>query len=176
MSKLHPAPPPQMLPEFPCDIATYVPHEHGMCLLDRILHWDTTTLKADVVPLASDVFAEHVATEHGSSAEKEKYVIPALIGLEWMAQAIAAWSGIEAAITRQSPRVGFLLGTRRYNCSVPHFACQQRWEIHVQLDYRGVNGLGAFTAYIQDEQDREVASCVVNVFEPPESGKMDDSQ
>lgn len=163
---------PAMLPAFPCAIADYVPHEHGMCLLDRILHWDTTSLSADVVPQASDVFAE----SNPNADAEQQFVIPAFVGLEWMAQAIAAWSGVEAALARQAPRVGFLLGTRRYHCNVAHFACRQRWKIHVRLDYRAANGLGAFTAHIQDEQDREVASCVINVFEPPAGGTTDDSQ
>lgn len=168
---------PQAIVELPCAIADYVPHEYGMCLLDRILHWDDTTLSADVIPQATDVFAERGPAERGpKEVDQEVFVIPAIIGLEWMAQAIAAWSGVEAAMAHQAPRVGFLLGTRRYHCTVPYFACRQRWRIHVQLDYRAANGLGAFTAHIHDEEDREVASCVINVFEPLDSGKSDDTQ
>ncbi|WP_176426408.1 hypothetical protein [Cobetia sp. QF-1] len=148
-------------PTLPCDIGPYVPHEMGMCLLDRILACDDTSLSADICPTADDLFAEPDAD--GQS------VIPGWVGLEWMAQAIAAWSGMQAARSGQPPRVGFLLGSRRFNSEVAAFACAHRWQIHVQLDYRANNGLGAFTAQISDDNGIRVANAGVNVFEPSDA-------
>lgn len=148
-------------PTLPCDIGPYVPHEAGMCLLDRILACDATSLIAEVCPTADDLFAEPDANEQP--------VIPAWVGLEWMAQAIAAWSGLQAARSGQLPRIGFLLGSRRFESEIAAFRCAHRWQIHVQLDYRATNGLGAFTAYISDDSGTRVASAGVNVFEPSDA-------
>ncbi|MDA5562453.1 hypothetical protein PJK54_02050 [Cobetia sp. MMG027] len=146
-------------PVMPCAIGPYVPHEAGMCLLDEVLACDEHSLSASVRPSPEDLFAE----QDGAG----QAVIPAWVGLEWMAQAIAAWSGLQAARTGQSPRVGFLLGSRRYESDLPAFACGQRWQIDVQLDYRADNGLGAFKATLSDEHGTQVARAGVNVFEPP---------
>ena len=145
-------------PAMPCAIGPYVPHDAGMCLLDSVLRCDAHSLSADITPTPDNLFAEQNADGQA--------VIPAWVGLEWMAQAIAAWSGMQAARSDQPPRVGFLLGSRRYESEVAAFSCDCRWQIHVQLDYRADNGLGAFEATISDEHGTTVARAGVNVFEP----------
>ncbi|MEH6566669.1 MAG: hotdog family protein [Halopseudomonas sp.] len=137
----------------PCDIAPYVPHAQGMCLLDTLLEYNTDHLYAEVCPQADDLFA----SDGG---------IPGWVGIEWMAQAVAAWSGVQAVAAGASPAVGFLLGARRYEARVAHFALGQPVRVEVFLDFRADNGLGAFRGQLLDAQGELLASGTLNVYQP----------
>ena len=82
-------------------IEDVVPHRQDMCLLERIMHWDEDGIEAELVVPASGLFVEDGQ-------------VPAWIGIEYMAQAIAAWAGCRARAAGNRPQLGFLLGSRRY--------------------------------------------------------------
>lgn len=139
--------------DLPCDIAPYVPHRHGMCLLDTLLEVGDEHLHAEVTPRRGDLFASSDG-------------IPGWVGLEWLAQAIAAWAGVQAVNHGETPQIGFLLGTRRYQCLTPLFIFDQPIRIEVELDFRADNGLGAFRGRLRDSDDQQLASATLNVFQP----------
>ncbi|MFS2044934.1 hypothetical protein ACEN9Z_12955 [Stenotrophomonas geniculata] len=70
-------------------IEEVVPHRQDMCLLQRITHWDQDTLEAELVVPEAGLFVENGE-------------VPAWVGIEYMAQAIAAWAGRTRA--QQLPR------------------------------------------------------------------------
>ena len=88
------------------------------------------------------------------------------VGIEWMAQAVAAWSGVQAVEAGQPPAVGFLLGSRRYEAKVAYFALGEPVRIEVFLDFRADNGLGAFRGQLLDQQGQLLASGTLNVYQP----------
>lgn len=139
--------------ELPCDIAPYVPHRHGMCLLDTLLEVGEEYLHAEVTPRRDDLFA-------GSDG------IPGWVGLEWLAQAVAAWAGVQAVAGGGAPHIGFLLGTRRYRCQTSTFPFDKPVRIEVELDFRADNGLGAFRGLLLDDGGRQLATTTLNVFQP----------
>lgn len=134
-------------------IAELVPHEGAMCLLDSLLDADDESLVAEVTPRPDDLFADAKG-------------IPGWVGIEWLAQAIAAWSGMRAVASGGAPRVGFLLGTRRYRCAVERFDFAHPVRVVITLDYLADNGLGAFSGRLLDATDMELASATLSVFEP----------
>jgi predicted hotdog family 3-hydroxylacyl-ACP dehydratase len=135
-------------------IHTLVPHSGAMSLLDTLLAADAETLEAQVRVRPDSMFCD--------GAE-----VGAWVGVEYMAQAVAAHAGF-AALQRGEPvRVGFLLGSRRYACTVPAFAVGRVLNIHVQRALQGDNGLGAFDCRITDGEDgTELASATITVFQP----------
>lgn len=136
------------------DIRTLVPHSGAMSLLDTLLAADAETLDARVTIGPDSMFC--VGGEVG-----------AWVGVEYMAQAVAAHAGFEAQQRGEPVRVGFLLGTRRYTCTRPAFAAGSILNIHVQRALRGDNGLGAFDCRITDGIDgAELASATITVFQP----------
>lgn len=143
--------------------AGLVPHKGAMCLLDDVLEADEEHLVAEVTPRDDDLFA---------AAEG----IPGWVGIEWMAQAIAAWSGQRAISAGGAPRLGFLLGTRRYRCQVEHFAFSRPIRVEITLDYQAGNGLGAFTGRLLDDTGSECASAILSVFEPDDPQTLTGSQ
>ena len=91
--------------------------------------------------------------------------MPGWVGLEYMAQTISAWSGAQHAQQGGSPRLGMLLGTRRYHAHVPDFAAGTRLRIEVHQEFVGANGLGMFDCRILREGE-EVATARLSIFEP----------
>lgn len=139
--------------ELPCDIAPYVPHSRGMCLLDRLLEVDEERLLAEVTPRRDNLFA----ADEG---------IPGWIGIEWLAQAIAAWAGVQAVSHGDAPRIGFLLGTRRYHTQLVLFPFGEPIGVEVSLDFRADNGLAAFRGRLLNNQGQPLATATLNVFQP----------
>ncbi|MED5294244.1 MAG: hotdog family protein [Pseudomonadota bacterium] len=134
-------------------IAELVPHQASMCLLDQVVEIGEEHLVASVTPRRHDPFAD----DQG---------IPGWVGLEWLAQAIAAWSGQAARQHGDTPRIGFLLGSRHYHCDVEHFCFDLPVTVKVVLDYRADNGLGAFRGELSGATGLTLASATLNVFQP----------
>lgn len=138
------------------DIRTLVPHSGSMMLLDRLLAVDAETLCAEVVITDDTLFC-------GESG------VGAWIGVEYMAQAVAAFAGYEAYLRGDAVKVGFLLGSRRYECSRPDFARGTKLHVHVHRTLQGENGLGAFECRINDAGDASaaaLATATITVFQP----------
>ena len=131
-----------------------VPHQQGMSLLDRVCHWDEQHIVAELVVPDEGLFV-------GSDG------VPAWVGIEYMAQAIAAWAGCRARSAGREPSIGFLLGTRRYECLRPWLAYGTRLRIECQRELMGDNGLGMFACRLL-EGDAVIATANVSVFEPPD--------
>ncbi|MET0265486.1 MAG: hotdog family protein [Duganella sp.] len=144
---------PQELP----DVRTLLPHSGRMVLLDRVLSADDDNLCAEVLIHAGSMLA-------GADG------VGAWVGIEYMAQAIAAHAGWRARRRQQEVKVGFLLGSRKYQASVPHFALGSRLHVHVQRVLQGENGLGAFDCRIclaaAQQGDADLAVATVTVFQP----------
>ncbi len=91
--------------------------------------------------------------------------VPAWVGLEYMAQAMGVYSGIELLQKNQSPRVGFLIGTRRYESSEPAFAIGADLEVTARVTLWEEDRLYAFDcAILQD--GRKLAWGEIKAFRP----------
>ncbi|HEY0490518.1 MAG TPA: hotdog family protein [Telluria sp.] len=134
-------------------IRDLVPHSGPMVLLDRVLAADDETLCAEVTIRPGSVFCD------GSG-------VGSWVGMEYMAQAVAAHAGYLALQRGEAVKVGFLLGTRRYETSRPAFAVGSVLHVHVRRALQGDNGLGAFECRIEDAAGGVAASATVTVFEP----------
>lgn len=138
------------------DIRTLVPHSGTMVLLDRVVSIDDEALCAEVVIRPDTLFCDGQG-------------VGTWVGVEYMAQAVAAFAGYEASLRGESVKVGFLLGSRRYESSRPSFVIGSRLHVHVQRALQGENGLGAFGCRIDDVSDSSevtVATATITVFQP----------
>ncbi len=128
-----------------------VPHSRNMSLLDRIISCDDEGLRAEVTVRRDNIFAQ----ESG---------LPASVGIELMAQAIAAFAGIKAREKEQEIEIGFLVGTRRYESNTPFFPLDCTLTIDVKQELQAENGLGVFLCDISS--DKIAAKASINVFQP----------
>jgi predicted hotdog family 3-hydroxylacyl-ACP dehydratase len=137
-------------PPHPMD--DWVPHRGAMSLLDRIEHCDDQGVVACVRVPAEGLFL-------GADG------MPAWVGIEYMAQAVAAWSGARARAGGGSPRIGFLLGSRRYEAQVPAFAIGADLRVFAHCELTSENGLGIFDCRIVHD-GQVLATGRLSVFEP----------
>lgn len=136
-------------------ITDLVPHSGAMCWLDRVIDADAESLLAEAT-----VRADHLLVRDGR--------LSAAAGVEYMAQAAAAWAGWQrhaSAAEGGAARIGFLLGTRRYQCSRAAFCVGDVLRVHVQRLFQADNGLGQFECVITLD-GAEVARASLNVFGP----------
>jgi len=135
-------------------IRDLVPHDGEMVLLDRVLSADDENLCAEVSIKPETLFCEASG-------------VGAWVGIEYMAQAIAAHAGYLAQLRGEAVKVGFLLGSRRYECSQPLFALGSVLHVQVHKALQGDNGLGAFECQISDGASGVLlANATITVFQP----------
>ncbi|WP_047249449.1 hotdog family protein [Chromobacterium subtsugae] len=134
------------------EIDSLVPHAGDMSLLDRVLSADADSVVAEVTPRLDQLFCRD--GEIGS-----------WVGIEYMAQTIGVWAGLRAKAQGRPPKVGFLLGTRRYTAEVSAFAPDVPLQVSVTQQFISDNGLCQFDCHI-DSQGRRLATAQLKVFEP----------
>lgn len=134
-------------------IEELLPHRDTMLLLDRVTGFKDATTTAEYTPRRSAWYAD--ARGH----------MPAWIGIELMAQTVAAHVGLTKRLVGEPPKMGALLGTRSYRSAVPHFKVNETLLICATMVYRDASGLGAYDCAIAG-QDTELATATLKVFEP----------
>ncbi|HSI46673.1 MAG TPA: 3-hydroxylacyl-ACP dehydratase [Ideonella sp.] len=139
-----------------------VPHAGRMCLLDRLVSVEGETLIAEVELREDHLFLDSLGPGSG---------VGAWVGIEYMAQAVAAWAGAQARAAGEAPRIGFLLGSRRYRCELPRFELGQVLQVVARREYQADNGLGQFACEIR-LAGRVVATAQVTVFGPDDPEKF----
>lgn len=102
-------------------IAELLPHQAPMLLLDRLLDYQGTRVRCET----------RVGARHGLLLD-EQGNLPAWVGLELMAQTIAAWAGMRGRERGEPVRIGMLLGSRQYQSQVPSFAAGERLVIEAE--------------------------------------------
>ncbi len=131
-----------------------VPHSGTMSLLDKVVEYGEDWLTAEVTISPETLFLTNNA-------------VPAWVGVEYMAQTIAAFAGILAKTHQQDVKLGFLLGTRKYTTSVSSFPIGTRLIIRVEKELQSDDGLGVFNCSIDAENISVTAR--LNVFQPKDA-------
>ncbi|MGZ8904820.1 MAG: ApeP family dehydratase [Methylobacter sp.] len=132
-------------------VADLIPHTGSMVLLDRIIDYDDQGLTAELAVRGDGLLGDDKA-------------VPAWAGIEYMAQAIAAYAGLMARRAGEPIRLGFLLGTRRYSSNVAAFKVGSTLTIQVKKIMQDDN-LGVFDCRILGEGVEVTAN--LNVYQPP---------
>ena len=131
-------------------IGELLPHGPEMTLIERLAEYSPQRSVATVT-----------ITPHSRFAEARG--VPAWVGIEYMAQTIAAHAGYEGRLRGQPPAIGFLLGTRAYRSELGVFPLGAMLSISVELLVTEAK-LAAFKCAIAI--DRVVATAVVNTYQP----------
>ncbi len=136
-------------------IEQLLPHDKPMILVDRALD-----IQQDTVHCQVDI------NELNPFFSQESQSVPAYVGIEFMAQSVAAWSGYHAMIKGDAPPIGFLLGSRRYHSECDEFKTGQQLDVYAERMMED-NGMAVFTARI-DWKQKTIATCQLNVYVPSE--------
>ena len=108
-----------------------VPHSGKMMLLDKVIDFGEEWLEAEV-------------RIHQNSMFCDGHSVPALVGIEYMAQAIAAFAGKNSKNNKADISIGLLLGTRKYESNTSRFNVGTVLKITVNQVYLEDMGLGVF--------------------------------
>jgi predicted hotdog family 3-hydroxylacyl-ACP dehydratase len=143
-----------MTESFP-SISSLIPHRDNMVMLDRVIAVAEESLSAAVT-----------ITSHSMFFDEHENEVGAWIGIEYMAQAIAAFEGYQALQRGEAVKVGFLLGSRRYESHCSGFTLGSMLYVDVHRVLEHANGLAAFECRICDPDKQVLASATVTVFKP----------
>lgn len=135
-------------------LAELLPHAGDMILLDRILSFDEEQIHTRLTVKSDGLFS----LPDGS--------LPAWVGIELMAQSVAAFAGCHARLKGKPVELGFLLGTRKFECNVEAFPAGSELTIHGIRSLEDDNGMGVFECHIHGPGIE--ASARLNVFRPPQ--------
>jgi len=134
-------------------IAELLPHAGDMILLDAVESFDE-----DSVVTRLRVSPGLLSLPDGS--------LPAWTGIEIMAQSVAAFAGCQGHLLGLPVELGFLLGTRNYQCNVEHFPLGSELRIRACRSLQDDNGMGVFECHLDGPGIH--AEARLNVFRPPE--------
>ncbi|WP_227243716.1 hotdog family protein [Paraburkholderia caribensis] len=134
--------------------------------IDTILPHRDTMLLVDGVSACGDEALTAYATVRGDAwyADQDG-AMPAWIGIELMAQGVAAHVALLAMRAGGRARPGVLLGTRSYQAHVSAFARDARLTIDVQEVLRSDAGHSAYECTI-DHDGTRYADAVIKVYQP----------
>ncbi|MDD5580771.1 MAG: hotdog family protein [Methylobacter sp.] len=140
------------------DVAELIPHSGKMVWLDRIISCDEHSLSAELIVRDDGLLGSDKA-------------VPAWAGIEYMAQAVAAYAGIMAKMAGEPIKLGFLLGTRRYSSNVAEFKVGSKLTVRVkkiiQDDTLGVFDCRIYGTDHEPGQGINVeVSANLNVYQP----------
>lgn len=136
----------------PYSIGELLPQAGRMLLLDEMLEAGPNHIAAALTVRDGGLFSTPERT------------VPAWIGLEYMAQAVAAFSGFHRRRAGLDIDLGFLLGTRYYECSASDFPCGCRLQVFAEKVMDGANDMSVFACRLEGE--RIHAEAKLNLFLP----------
>ncbi|MFM0098262.1 hotdog family protein [Paraburkholderia nemoris] len=134
-------------------IETIIPHRGTMLLIDAVNTFSEEALSARAIVHADAWYADADGA------------MPAWIGIELMAQTIAAHVALLAMRGGGQTRPGVLLGSRSYRALQPSFAGGAQLLIHATELLRSEEGHGAYECTIH-HGDVCCAEAVIKVFQP----------
>ena len=136
-------------------IEAIIPHRGTMLLIDAVNTFSEDALSARATVRADAWYADADGA------------MPAWIGIELMAQTIAAHVALLAMRGGGRARPGVLLGSRSYRALQPSFAGGAQLLIHATELLRSEEGHGAYECTIH-HGDVCCAEAVIKVFQPPD--------
>lgn len=143
---------------FPYAVASLLPQSGRMVLIDKVLDAGEGYIAVELTVRDDGLFST------------PDHTVPAWVGLEFMAQAVAAYSGYQRKLRGEAIDLGFLLGTRHYQCSAGGFRCGAKLTVRAEKIIEAANDMVVFDCYL--EGDNIQATSKLNLLMPQDSKKF----
>ncbi len=118
-------------------------------ITELVAHRGTMLLIDQVESVSPGSITVSARVRQGLWYSDQEGVMPAWIGIEMMARAIAALVGYEIFSDTEAPRPGLLLGTRSYHASEPLVGVGEKLLISANREFHDSSGLAAFKCSIE---------------------------
>ena len=134
-------------------------HRGTMLLLDRMCSFDNERVVVEYSPRPDAWYADTQGN------------MPAWIGLELMAQAVAVHVSLTKRLQGLQAQFGVLLGTRRFETRTAFFSPNAPLHIEATPLMRDESGLGAYDCRILAEEQIQ-AEATLKVYEPADPAQF----
>jgi predicted hotdog family 3-hydroxylacyl-ACP dehydratase len=149
------------MPDFP-PIVELLPHDGEMILLSEVIEYTEEVTVCRAVIRADGLFAN----ADGSTGS--------WLGLELMAQCIAAHSGLVRRSEGQPPQIGFLISARRLHFASNRYHAGQQLRIRSEHVWGKSTGMVSLSCSIHDEKsDTLLAEAALNCFLPKNKAELE---
>ncbi|MBH0057522.1 hotdog family protein [Pseudoalteromonas sp. SWXJZ94C] len=135
-------------------IESVLPHTAPMILIDSLESYDEISGRCLVT-----------ITPQSNFYDPELKRVPSHVGIEYMAQTIAAYANANQVDSGAKVEVGFLVSSRKYKMHCTGFSLNSTLTIEVEKLYSEESGLSAFECKIK-EGDALLVDAKINVFQP----------
>ena len=139
------------------NIRDVVPHANPMCLLDSVETYSTNSVTCLLTIQPETLFFD--TSLNG---------VPSYVGIEYMAQTIAAFSGIHGQLAGKKTKLGFLLGSRKYAPECTVFPNNATLQVYAEQVIQEESGLFVFDCTISIN-NIAVVNANINAFQPPDA-------
>ncbi|WP_432464543.1 ApeP family dehydratase [Agarivorans sp. QJM3NY_33] len=137
-------------------IEQLLPHDPPMILLNHVLHYTDDEITCEVEISANSQFFD-----------VRSQSVPAYVGIEYMAQTIAARGGMLAREQGRQSQIGFLLGGRRYQQHGGDFQLGDQLKVSAK-ELMQEQAMGVYACTIERNGEL-LASCQVNTYAPDQA-------
>jgi predicted hotdog family 3-hydroxylacyl-ACP dehydratase len=138
-------------------LAELLPHAGDMILIDEVVAFDEEQIHTRLTVTPGGLF---------NLANGD---MPAWVGVEIMAQSVAAYAGCQARTKGEAVELGFLLGSRKFECNVEQFPAGSLLQIHALRSLQDDNGMGVFECRLTGPGIEAFAR--LNVYRPPHAAQ-----
>lgn len=135
-------------------IESLIHHRKPLLLLDTVLNSGQDYINCALIVRSDGLF------DHNG-------YVPASVGIEYMAQTVAAFAGLQAIRIGEQPRMGFLLGTRKFFTTVAEFPCGMAITVTATQALQTNAGMAAFDCTVEGSNLKQ--SATLTVFAPIDS-------
>jgi predicted hotdog family 3-hydroxylacyl-ACP dehydratase len=136
------------LSDLPKNADYFIPHRAPMLLVDE---WVDIKENACVAKVKIHADMPFIQAEG----------LPSWVGIEIMAQTIAIYAGLQQRLKGQAPKLGFLLGSKKFEMVQDYFAIGEELQVEIQLQFLNRHQIGIFDCAIQTAQGRSTATILV---------------
>ena len=133
-------------------IEDLVKHRRGMLLVDRLVSYNVSGVVVEVI------------IKEDTSFLNDGYV-PAWVGIEYVAQAVAAWGGLQAIQGDKEVKLGLLISCRKYKSTRPRFMLGEVLNVHTREEFND-GQMGSYSCNIYDETGKEIVTTYLSAFVP----------
>lgn len=143
-------------------IEQIVKHRKPMLLIDKLINFDEESARVSVAINENSLFySEQIRG------------VPCHIGIEYMAQCVAAYAGANDCHNNIEIRIGFLLGSRKYNPKVEFFEVGQSLIVSAERIIKDDAGLSVFECTIYNNEETQLlAEARINVYQPDDQDAL----
>ncbi len=127
-----------------------LPQADRMMLLDKVIEFDNKSMITELRVRNDGLFGDETG-------------VPAWVGIEYMAQTVAAHTGMMNKLSGKPVTMGLLLGTRHYSTNIDKFVAGIQLRVKVERLIQD-QGLSVFACRISGENIE--ISAKLNVYEP----------